>query len=142
MPKISERCFKINHMEYHLKLIPKTYFDSEEQKPFFLRQLSMMFSETHQFIKVKGIVEYEKKMWRGYIEKQNNEKTIGKFQEEWHESLKECKHYLIIDLTKERPKKRIFIEDLDYDEGGRVELNKLLIEKVGGKTRRSPLKEI
>lgn len=138
---ISEKCFKINNEEYHLKLIPTKYFDSDKQKPSFFRRLDMRLSKVYSFSKTKGRVEYEKKMWRGYLTKLDNEKNIGTFSEEWHEGTEECRHYLTIKLKKERPKKTILIEDLDHD-GSRVRLNTILVEKVGRKNKCSAIEEI
>ncbi len=139
----TERCFKIDNIEYHLKLIPTKYFDSDKQKPSFFRRLSMCLSKVYSFSKTKGIVEYEKKMWGNYLARLDNAKNIGTFSEEWHEGLEECPHYLTIELIKEHPKKIILIEDLDSDAFGRVELNKKLIEKTGFmKTKSTSLEEI
>jgi len=137
-----KRCFKINNIDYYLKLIPKKYEDSDKKRPPFLTRLGMALSEIYHFTKVKGIVQYEKKMWGPlYLKKLDKWKKIGKFTEEWHEALEECWHYLTINLTKEHPKKKMLIESA-YSDIGTATLNKILIEKIGRKNKRSPLEEI
>lgn len=137
---ISKKCFKINNVDYYLKLIPTKCFYKKTSS--FFTQSSMALFGPYHFKKIEGIVQCYKKMWGPlhlkYVKKWEK---IGKFSKEWHNPIGQPPFYsMLIDL-KERPKKKILIEVI-YDDIKRVKLKNLLIEKVGRKNKYSPLEEI
>ena len=140
---LSERCFEINGIEYHLRLIPKKYFNSNEKTPSSFTQLRLFLYQAYSFSKTKGRVECKKKMWGPLsFKKLKKWKNIGRFSEEWYHRIDESQHYLTIKLKKEFPKKTISIHEILSDSLGITELNKVLIKKVGIKNRYSTLKTI
>jgi len=135
---INERCFKIRDTEYHLRLIPTKYFDSNEKTPSFFTQLGMDLLEIFHFTKKRGIVKYAKKKDGEML---GDWKRGGRFREAQHDSAESSFYSMVINLRKERPKKEILIEAI-YGDSGTVALNKVLTEKVGRENKCSPLEVI
>ncbi len=140
--EITERTFRINNIDYYLKLVPKKYFDSIEERPPFFRRLTMLLTGAYHYKQVEGIVQCEKKMWGSLPLKKSKEwKKMGKFSEIWYERMQDSRHCITIKLNKESPKRLILIQDF-YDDAGGIESDRVLIEKVGRKNKSSPLEEL
>ena len=138
---IREVHYKINNIEYHLKLIPTKHYDSSKKRPSIDKKSFMDFGPTHNLTKTEGRVECEKKMWGPIPFKSLKKwKKIGKFSESWHDYREASSHYLDITL-KECPKIIIRIDSFHSDFGG-TESNRVLIKKRGTKNRYSPLEII
>jgi len=101
---ISEKCFRINDMEYHVKLISKKYKDM----PSFLAGLSMALSGVYDYSKKKGKVEY--------IVKGSSGVRKGRFEDIWRDECDTSFHDTIIELM-EKPKIKIILKSYSLDNG-------------------------
>jgi len=138
-----EKCFEINGIEYHLRLIPTKYFKSNEKTRSFFTRSKLVSSEAYSFSKTRGRVECEKKVWGALsFKKLKKWEKIGTFSDELYTGLDVSHYYLTIKLKREFPKKIISIEEIISDSFPKTELNKVLIKKVGIKNRYSTLKTI
>ena len=134
-----EKCFKINGIEYHLRLIPTKYFNSNKKTPSSFTQFKLFVTEAYSFSKTKGRIKYSKKKGGEVLQ---DWRRGGRFSEEWYNGLDESWHYLTIKLKKERLKKTILINEVISDSVGRIELKKVLIKKVGIKNKHYSLETI
>ena len=104
---ISERCFKINNIEYYLKLIPKKYEDYKN-RPSFLAGLAMALSGVYDCSKKIGKVEY--------TTKESSKVRKGRFENTWKDECETSTNCLTIKLMS-KPKIKIILKSYCFDNG-------------------------
>ncbi len=104
---IENKCFEINRIPYHLKLIQK-FSRRWKDTGSSVKSHLMALSGIHNYIERRGNVEYNTD--------ESSEIRKGRFEETWTEEYETSSHYLKIKLMG-KPKIEIILESCYLDNG-------------------------